>query len=112
MNEQTQQMRANLCYTLIGFGAGAIVGTTVALLLAPASGRETSAAIKGKWDDFSDKAGEVYGEARDTVTSAYEKTAAAVGRGKDRLPGKKDVKNPDHRDAERPGTDATVLIDK
>jgi len=95
MDEQMQagiagQRRTNLYFALIGFGAGAIVGASVALLFAPASGRETSTAIKEKWSAFSDKAGEVYGEAKEAVSSAYEKTAASVGKVKDRLPRKKD----------------------
>jgi gas vesicle protein len=95
MSEQSQaeiaeQKRANLYYALIGFGAGAIVGATMALLFAPASGKETRAAIKEKWGDAAEKAGEVYGGAKDAVSSAYEKTAAAIGRAKDRLSRKKD----------------------
>lgn len=75
-----EQKRAKLYYALIGFGAGAMVGTTMALLLAPASCRETSASIKDKWNEFSDKAEEVYSDAKEAVSSAYEKTAAAVGK--------------------------------
>lgn len=89
-DEICARKRTNLYYALIGFGAGAILGATTALLLAPASGRETSAAIRGKWDDVSYKAGEVYGDAKDAVSSAYEKTAAVVGKAKDRISKKKD----------------------
>ena len=91
MSEQTQRKWTSFYYSLIGFGAGAIVGSTMALLLAPASGRETSAAIKGKWDDVSDKAGEMYGGAMDAVSNACEKTAAVIDKAKDILSRKKDV---------------------
>ncbi|MFA6448981.1 MAG: YtxH domain-containing protein [bacterium] len=92
-DEICERKRINLYYALIGFGAGTIVGATTALLLAPASGRETTAAIRRKWDDVSDKAGEAYGETKDAVSSTYEKTAAAIVKAKDRVSKK-------HNDAE------------
>jgi gas vesicle protein len=75
---------------LIGFGAGAIAGAGAALLLAPASGKETTAAIRDKWDNVSDKVCDVCGEAKSAITNAYEKTAAAVGNAKERLAGKQE----------------------
>ena len=76
MSNRTQgeicaRKRTNLYYALIGFGAGAI-------------------AIREKWDDVSGKMGEVYGDAKDGVSSACEKTAAAAGKAKERISRKKD----------------------
>ena len=85
MRQEAERTRTNLYFALIGFGSGAIVGAAVALLFAPASGKQERAAIKERWDDFSDKASEVYGGAKDAVSSAYEKTTAAVGRARDRI---------------------------
>lgn len=80
-----EQKRNNVYYALIGFGAGAIVGATMALLYAPMSGRETRDAIKDKWGDTQDRAGEYYSTAKDAVGGAYERTTSAIGRAKERL---------------------------
>ena len=77
--------RSNVYYALIGFGAGAMVGATLALLYAPQSGRETREAIKDKWGDVSDRAGDVYSNAKDAVGSAYERTSSAINRAKDKF---------------------------
>lgn len=86
---------------LIGFGAGTIVGSITALLLAPQSGEETREKIKDRMTDISDKAGELADrtkesieEAKDRMASAYEeaveKTTTLVGNAKEKLSGKKD----------------------
>lgn len=83
--DQSEQKRNNVYYALIGFGAGAIVGATLALLYAPQSGVETRGAIKEKLGDTQERAGEYYSTAKDAVGSAYERTASAIGRASDRL---------------------------
>jgi gas vesicle protein len=83
--DQSEQKRNNLYYALIGFGAGAIVGATLALLYAPQSGRETRDAIKEKLGETTERAGEYYSSAKDAVGSAYERTASAIGRASERL---------------------------
>lgn len=83
-----EQKRSNLYYALIGFGAGAIVGATMALLYAPQTGKETREQIKDKWGDVSDRAGDLYGGAKDAVGTAYERTASAIGRAREKFTGK------------------------
>ena len=80
-----EQKRSNIYYALIGFGAGAIAGATLALLYAPQSGRETRDAIKEKLGDAGERAGEYYSGAKDAVGGAYERTSAAIIRAKERL---------------------------
>ncbi len=84
---------------LIGFSAGAVVGAVTALLLAPQSGEETRDKIKERFNDISDKAGdmvdrsrEVYGTAKSKVASTYgdvaEKTTAYIGQAKEKIASK------------------------
>lgn len=86
---------------LIGFGAGAVVGSVTALLFAPQSGEETREKIKDRMTDVSDKATEIADrakesleEAKDRMASAYEeaveKTTNLVGSAKEKLSAKKD----------------------
>ena len=88
MVDVSEQRRSNLYYALIGFGAGAIVGATMALLYAPQSGKDTRDAIKDKIGDVSDRAGDVYSSARDAVSGAYSRAGAAIGRAKEKLTSK------------------------
>lgn len=87
--------------TLIGFGAGAVVGAVTALLFAPQSGEETRDRIKDRLNEVSDKANEALDrskealeEARDKMSSAYEdavdKTSSMIEQAKTRV-GKKEV---------------------
>lgn len=86
---------------VIGFGAGALVGSVTALLFAPQSGEKTREKIKERMGDISDKAAELADrtkesleEAKDRMASAYEeaveKTSSLVGSAKEKLSGKKD----------------------
>lgn len=90
----------NWMSTLIGFGAGAVVGAVTALLLAPASGKETREKIKERINDVSDKAydlversKEAIEEAKDKMSNAYEeaveKTTSVIEQAKGKLAGKK-----------------------
>lgn len=105
-NEQSQQpqvqekKKSGFLTALIGFGAGAVVGAVTALLLAPASGKETREKIKDRMGDVSDKAGELidrskeaFEEAKDRMSTAYEdaveKTSSMVEKAKQKISGKK-----------------------
>jgi len=91
---------------LVGFGAGAVVGAVTALLLAPASGKETREKIKDRMGDVSEKAGdlidrskEAFEEAKDRMSTAYEdaveKTSSMVEKAKAKISGKKDEGEPE-----------------
>ena len=87
--------------TLIGFGAGALVGAVTALLFAPQSGDESREKIKERLGEVSEKASdaldrsrEAIDEAKNKMSSAYEdaveKTTAVIEQAKGKIAGKKD----------------------
>jgi gas vesicle protein len=55
-----------------GFVAGALVGVTAALLLAPQSGKETRAQIREKGIELEGKAHEAYDQAKARVETTSE----------------------------------------
>ncbi len=57
---------------LISFLAGAAIGSGLALLFAPKSGREMREQIKGLTDDAVDKIKEYAKEAQDRIKTTYE----------------------------------------
>lgn len=54
---------------------GAAIGAGAALLLAPASGKETRQNIVDKYEDVRDSAREGISNAKDSITSAKDKLA-------------------------------------
>ena len=57
---------------------GAVVGAGVALLLAPASGKETRAKIGGKFNDVKDAIVDKGKETRDKISSKYQGVKEAL----------------------------------
>lgn len=57
---------------LLAFVLGGVVGAGIALLTAPQSGRETREKIRELADESRKKASEYAGQAKDTVSSAFE----------------------------------------
>ncbi len=86
--------RNSLAAALIGFAAGAVVGSIVALLYAPSSGGETREKIKDKIGDVSERATDAYADVKDRVATAYEsaveKTSSAIEMAKEKFTGKKE----------------------
>ena len=58
---------------LLGFILGAVSGAAVALLYAPASGRETRERLAERAEDARAKAAEAAAKGRDTLTTAIER---------------------------------------
>jgi gas vesicle protein len=101
---ERDRKRSTIIAALVGFGAGAIVGTITALLYAPSSGLETREKIKDKFADVQDRATDVYSTAKDKATTAYstakdkastayetvvEKTSSAIEKAKEKFTGAK-----------------------
>jgi gas vesicle protein len=67
----------------VGFVLGAVVGAGVALLLAPATGKETRRRIAESGQDLSDAARDALGQAGDTVHGLKQDVVAAVEAGRE-----------------------------
>jgi len=67
----------------VGFVLGAVVGAGIALLLAPATGKETRRRIAESGQDLSDAARDTLGQAGDTVHGLKEDVRAAVEAGRE-----------------------------
>ena len=98
---ERDKKRNTVLAAIIGFGAGAIVGSITALLYAPQSGTETRDKIREKFNDVSEKAGETLDKTKDSLAdvrermsaaydSAVEKTSSAIEKAKEKFSGKKD----------------------
>jgi len=94
--EKSEAKKGNWLSALVGFSAGAIVGSVTALLFAPQSGEETRDRIRERVGEYSDRAGEAldrsrdaFEEARDRMTSAYEdavdKTSSMIEQAKGKV---------------------------
>jgi len=70
---------------LAAFAIGALVGTGVALLYAPRSGKETRELLTKKGHDLKDKASDALDGATDFVQGKKAELAAAVEAGKDAM---------------------------
>jgi gas vesicle protein len=67
---------------LAAFAIGALIGTGVALLYAPRSGKETRELLAKKGRELKGKAAEALDDAKDFVESKKAEIAAAVEAGK------------------------------
>ena len=67
----------------VGFVLGAVVGAGIALLLAPATGKETRRRIAQSGQDLSQAARDTLGQAGDTVHGLKEDVVAAVEAGRE-----------------------------
>jgi gas vesicle protein len=70
---------------LAAFAIGALVGTGVALLYAPRSGKETRDLLAKKGRDLKDKASDALEDATDFIEGKKAELAAAVEAGKDAM---------------------------
>jgi gas vesicle protein len=68
---------------LVAFLAGAVAGAAVALLLAPAAGRETREFLGEKAREGREKAAEAARGAREVIQRQRETIASAIERGRD-----------------------------
>lgn len=68
----------SLATVLVSFLAGAAIGSGLALLFAPKTGREVREQIRDMTDDAVDKIKEYAREAQDKIKSAYECGKEAV----------------------------------
>ena len=70
---------------LAAFAIGALIGTGVALLYAPRSGKETRELLAKKGRDLKDQASDALDNAKDFVQGKKAELAAAVETGKDAM---------------------------
>jgi gas vesicle protein len=70
---------------LVAFAVGAVIGTGVALLYAPRSGKETRALIAKKGRALKGQAADVIDDAKDFVQGKKAELVAAVEAGKDAM---------------------------
>lgn len=70
---------------LAAFAIGALVGTAVALLYAPRSGKETRELLGKRGRELKDQASEALDKARDFVQGKKAELAAAVDAGRDAM---------------------------
>jgi gas vesicle protein len=68
---------------LVAFLLGSVAGAAVALLYAPASGRETRDFIGEKAREGRDRATEVAGKGRDAIKQGRETVTTAIERGRE-----------------------------
>ena len=68
---------------LLAFLLGAVSGAAIALLYAPASGRETREYLGDKAREGRDRAADAAENGRDIVTQGRETLATAIERGRD-----------------------------
>lgn len=68
---------------LVAFMAGAVVGAAVALLFAPAAGKETREFLSEKAREGRDKAVEAARQTREVLQRQRETIASAIERGRD-----------------------------
>ena len=68
---------------LLAFLLGAVSGAAVALLYAPASGRETREYLGDKANDARMRAAEAASKGRDALTQGRETIATAIDRGRE-----------------------------
>jgi gas vesicle protein len=65
---------------LAGAGVGALIGATVALLLAPQSGSDSRDDVKEMFGKLKDRSGELAGRAKDATTTFVQDKREAVTR--------------------------------
>ena len=70
---------------ILGFLAGAAIGATLGVLLAPRSGKETRERIRNKAGETKDEVDELIGKARDEWAKAKGKAADAATMTKDEV---------------------------
>jgi len=63
---------SGVCSVASSFFLGGLIGGGISLLVAPASGREARQQIVGLAQGVKGKAGDYYGQIKETVTSALE----------------------------------------
>jgi gas vesicle protein len=68
---------------LLAFVLGAVSGAAVALLYAPAAGRDTRGYLGDKARESRDRAAEAAAKGRDIVTQGRETLATAIEKGKE-----------------------------
>ena len=68
---------------LLGFILGAVSGAAVALLYAPASGRETRERLAERAEEARAKAAEAAAKGRDVLTQGRETLTTAIERGRE-----------------------------
>jgi len=68
---------------LLAFILGAVSGAAVALLYAPASGRETREYLGDKAEEARAKAAEAAARGRDAITQGRDTITTAIERGRD-----------------------------
>ena len=68
---------------LLGFILGAVSGAAVALLYAPASGRETRERLAEKADEARARAADAAARGRDALTQGRETLTTAIERGRE-----------------------------
>jgi gas vesicle protein len=72
-DDMREEERSSVGATLMAFFLGGLVGAGVALLLAPASGKETREKIKGLTDEALEKAEQYMDEVKTKTNSAIDK---------------------------------------
>jgi gas vesicle protein len=68
---------------LLGFILGAVSGAALALLYAPASGRESRVRLAERAEDARAKAAEAAAKGRDVLTQGRETLTTAIERGRE-----------------------------
>jgi gas vesicle protein len=68
---------------LLGFILGAVSGAALALLYAPASGRETRERLAERAEDARARAAEAAAKGRDVLTQGRETLTTAIERGRE-----------------------------
>jgi gas vesicle protein len=68
---------------LLGFILGAVSGAAVALLYAPASGRETRERLAERAEEARTKAADAAAKGRDVLTQGRETLTTAIERGRE-----------------------------
>ena|SRR2546423_14957569 len=87
MYEMEESHGSRMGHPLILFMFGAVVGATVAILMAPASGTETRAQIAEKAGQLKDKAGEFKDQMMTKATEWKEKAVSTAQDTLDRVGG-------------------------
>lgn len=78
----SEEKNSAVATVVAAFAVGTIVGATLAVLYAPASGRETRELLAKKTKDIKDKVEESFDEAKEMISEKRAELVAAVQAGK------------------------------